>query len=63
MKLRFEQGYIYDSHAKKKYNPEDKTEMEILCKNINDILLHFEFELDDKQNIIDRIKKLLLDSD
>ena len=55
MKLRYEQGHIYDTHSKKKYNPKDKAEMEILCKEVNDTLLHFEFELDDikrMENII-----------
>ena len=59
MKLRYEQGHIYDAHSKKKYNPKDKADMEILCKEVNDTLLHFEFELDDKKTIINRIKSLL----
>jgi valyl-tRNA synthetase len=59
MKLRYEQGHIYDTHSKKKYNPKDKADMEILCKEVNDTLLHFEFELDDKKTIINRIKSLL----
>ena len=44
MKLRYEQGHIYDTHSKKKYNPKDKADMEILCKEVNDILLHFELQ-------------------
>ncbi len=59
MKLRYEQGHIYDTHSKKKFNPKDKADMEILCKKVNDTLLHFEFELDDKKTIINRIKSLL----
>jgi len=63
MKLRYEQANIYDTHSKKKYNPKDKTDMEILCKEVNDTLLHFEFELDDKKTIIRRIKSLLCRDD
>ena len=38
MKLRFEQKKIYDEHSHKTYNPSDKTDMEILCREVNAIV-------------------------
>ena len=38
MKLRFEQNKIYDEHSHKTYNPSDKTDMEILCNEVNAVI-------------------------
>ena len=59
MKLRFEQHKIVDADSGKVYNCKDDTDMNILCHDINKALLFFEFDLKDKQLIIDRITDLL----
>ena len=59
MKLRFEQHKIVDRDSGNVYNCKDDTDMHILCKDINKTLLFFEFDLKDKQLIIDRIIDLL----
>lgn len=35
MRLRVEQGKIYDEHSKELYDPKNKTDMESLCNDVN----------------------------
>jgi len=59
MKLRFEAGKIVDQDKHNVYNCDNKTDMQILCKDVNEFINQLMFSLDDKEAMLERIEKVL----
>lgn len=59
MKLRFEAGKIVDQDRHKIYNCDDKADMQVLCRDVNEYINSLQFSLDDKEAMLERIEKVL----
>lgn len=59
MKLRFEAGKIVNQDQHVVYNCDNKTDMQVLCNDVNEYINQLMFSLDDKEAMLERIEKVL----
>lgn len=59
MKLRFEAGKIVNQEDHKVYDTTNKTDMQVLCNDVNEFINELMFSLDDKEAMLERIEKVL----